>query len=183
MATLTLCQNVRRGTHQFTNSKQMSTSEILSLRDNVLLIAQTKCSDSTFLFFRLLSAYGFRSEEVFRLENAINVSGNIYTVETVKFGVGRTLDFTMFSQEMDFILTHGARVLFPFSKTTYQRDFNMCLPRELLTVGNKGIELHFFRHAKIKELEYNGLTRKQIQLYMGLSSLKTVDIYADSIIV
>lgn len=160
----------------------MDTFEVLSLRSSVLsTIAEKRCSN-TLLFFRLLAEYGFRSEEIFRLGNAVRLANNIYIVETVKFGVGRTLDFSLFQEEMEFISKNGAASLFAFSKTTYQSDFNSSLNRPLLKIGNKGVELHFFRHAKIKEMELMGYTRKQIQLYMGLSSIKTVDIYADSVI-
>lgn len=161
----------------------MTTAEILTLRSEIMANAASRLNSHSNLFMRLLCEFGFRGSEIYDLDQAIMISQNIYQVPTKKFGLGRVCDFSSFSDEVGHIMQYGSKSIFQSSIETYRSDFNRCIDRDLLSKGKKGIELHFFRHAKVKELIEQGYTEDQVKMYLGLSKLSTVFVYKDSIIV
>lgn len=161
----------------------MTTSEVLQLRAEIMLNASNRLNSHSNLFMRLLCQFGFRGSEIYDIDKAIMISPNIYQVPTKKFGLGRICDFSNFADEVGHIMQHGSKSIFQSSIETYRNDFNRCIDRNLLSKGSKGLELHFFRHAKVKELIEQGLTEDQVKMYLGLSKISTVFVYKDSVIV
>lgn len=161
----------------------MTTSEILALRSEIMANSASRLNSHSNLFMKLLCEFGFRGSEIYDLDQSIMISQNIYQVPTKKFGLGRVCDFSNFQDEVGHIIQYGSKSTFQSSIETYRSDFNRCIDRDLLSKGKKGIELHFFRHAKVKELIEQGYTEDQVKMYLGLSKLSTVFVYKDSIII
>ena len=133
--------------------------------------------------FHFLQRYGFRSNEVYMWRDWDFVDDDstvgLVSFPTSKRGTHRFIPFSDLSLLFQQTILEGKRSFYLpqyrslskyFSNSSGYRYFN----------GNKNITTHIFRHNRIKQLHLLGLSNEEIQHYMGLLKLETVDVYLNS---
>lgn len=155
--------------------------------DDLLIDLLGNVSQSHFIsvlpVFMTLYEFGFRIQELKDVHVWTFRPDGMIVAKTSKRGSPRLIDPNQCDQIIIESIKHGVNYLYRHNYRTYDNAFQKYSQVKSLSVGNKQLSTHAFRHNRIKHLAQSGMTDEEIRVHMGIRKVETVRGYIDSIII
>lgn len=133
-----------------------------------------------YAMFITLYDHGFRVSELRHLQDwVINASDQV-EAPTLKGGNVRTIPIGELHALVLQSIYDSTNYVYFSSYDYYKNYFKREISVKDLTVGEKSVSTHAFRHNRIKQLSNEGMTVEQIRVHMGISQTSTVTGYLNS---
>lgn len=133
-------------------------------------------------YYKLMYLTGCRAEESVNFNMWSFVSENIVMLKPLKNNNNRIFDVTELPQEFTSFVNGEYATTLGFNYRKLQYYIDSSIGYYGLTVGNKKIKCHVFRHNFAKRLFDSGLAEEAIQMLMGHTSMESTQGYIYSII-
>ena len=164
-------------------SQVLSNAELDQLLLNFLARFGSSPYRAALPLFDFLYDFGFRVRELQNIQNWTLSQDGIVECVTSKGSNNRFIQFTELPNLVQRSILENDNLLFLSTYTSYRRYFYDFKGVRRLTVGNKNISTHVFRHNKIKKIRSEGVSKSDIQQLFGLKNLSVVDSYLSSEII
>lgn len=133
--------------------------------------------------FSVLIATGLRIEEAIQRDRWTWYGGETYRIDTEKDSNDRLINFQDYGITMYQYWLYDWKVYAPFSARSYQKVCEQYNGWERITVGEKNVQTHLFRHNIARQLYEGGATIQDVADFLGLISVANAEGYIFSEVV
>lgn len=158
----------------------LTNEELDTLLVNFLATYSTLEYSADFALFKTLYDYGFRVRELKNLETwTVNEFDEI-VCPTSKNGNNRFLELAEVHPRIVSSIVQEENFVFISSYDYYKNAFKRRLGIRDLTINEKSLSTHAFRHNRIKQLSEADWSVSEIKAWMGIVDDQTVNTYINS---
>ena len=160
----------------------LNNTQIEGLLVNLLAQFQQPFNLKIYTVYASLYAHGFRLNELADISRFQSVNDTQVSCQTSKGGGIRIIEKVDIETLLLSSIEAQENYFFEMHIRSYERIFREKIRAKNLTVKQKSISTHLFRHNRMKTLSNEGFSNDIIKDIMGIKRLSTVNEYVASLV-